>query len=403
MEHKVYLKKYLRITWMTALCLLVMFTVLNIYEARVYTRNMNRKLSGIVEKLLEEYPEISETEIMEVLNQEGEGTDRFARYGIDLERESIVPENERLYPVFLGVNGGFLLLSFVLLLGIFLRYNAKKDSEIQAITEYIEEINRRNYSLHIDDMSEDELSILKNEIGKTTMMLKESAEHSKEDKKKLKASLEDISHQLKTPLTSILVTLDNLIDHPDMPTAKRDAFIRSMKREIANINFLVQAILKLSKFDSDTIMFLRESCSLKDLVEEAVANVEPLCDLKNITIDVEGDAEAKVLCDPRWQLEAVTNIMKNSVDHSKENERLRIRYEENHVYSCITIQDFGEGISPEDMPHIFERFYKGENASPDSIGIGLALAKAIVEEDKGMIHVESDEGGTTFIIKYMKV
>ena len=125
-----------------------------------------------------------------------------------------------------------------------------------------------------------------------------------------------------------------------------------------------------------------------------------LCDLRGITVAIDGESDAEIECDRKWQTEAITNILKNSVDHSFEGGKVLIRYSRNNVYSMIEITDFGEGISEKDLPHIFERFYKGENASADSIGIGLALSKSIVEKDGGTVSVESGTNGTRFKIKY---
>ena len=231
-------------------------------------------------------------------------------------------------------------------------------------------------------------------------MLKESAENSNQDKINLKKSLEDISHQLKTPLTSILILLDNLIDDQNMNIETRNDFLTDIKREIININFLVQSILKLSKFDANTIHFIKEETTLNKIIKEAVKNVSTLCDLRNIKIEINGDEDAKIICDAKWQIEAITNILKNSIEHSQDNHKIVVKYEKNNIYSNIEIQDYGEGISKKDLKHIFERFYKGENASKDSIGIGLALSKTIIEEDNGTISVESNENGTKFTIKY---
>jgi signal transduction histidine kinase len=301
------------------------------------------------------------------------------------------------------LNIAFVLLIIAVLISIFLKYNNSKDKEISEITKYIEEINRKNYTLHIDEISEDELSILKNEIYKTTIMLKENAENSLTDKKNLKKSLEDISHQLKTPLTSILIMLDNLIDDTNMDSNMREEFIRDIKKEVTNINFLVQSILKLSKFDSNTISFSKEKIYLKEIVEEAVKKLSSLCDLRNINIEISGDNKAQITGDFMWQVEAISNIVKNCVEHSNSNEKIIINYEQNNIYSSISIQDFGEGILKEDLPHIFERFYKGKNSTEGGIGIGLALAKTIIEEGNGSIDVKTSKNGTKFIIKYFKV
>ena len=147
---------------------------------------------------------------------------------------------------------------FVVLISIFLKYNHSKDKKLKEITKYIEEINNKNYKLDIEDNTEDELSILKNEIYKTTIMLKEVAENSMKDKTCLKDSLSDISHQLKTPLTSIIIMLDNILDNPNMDDATKNEFIKDIKREIVNINFLVESLLKISKLDASSVTFINK-------------------------------------------------------------------------------------------------------------------------------------------------
>ena len=297
----------------------------------------------------------------------------------------------------------FLIITIASLCILYFRYNYKRKNDIKDIIKYIEQINRRNYELEIDSISEDELSILKNEIYKTAVMLKEAALNSNKDKLNLKKSLEDISHQLKTPLTSILVLLDNLIDEPDMDFSIRNDFIIDIKRNVININFLVQALLKLSKFDANTVHFIKKENDLEMIVKEAIKNVSTLCDLRNINIKLNTLENAKVECDAKWQIEAITNIIKNAIEHSKDNSSIIINIDNNRVYSKIEVIDFGDGISKRDIKHIFERFYKGENATSNSIGIGLALAKTIIEEDKGTIAVESNESNTKFTIKYFKL
>lgn len=401
MKNKIELKKYLKITLFVSLCLLFLFLLINIYEYNTYTTNFNNKIVQIVSALVEEYPNLSETEILDILNNsKNYDSDIFKKYGIDINSQSILIQNSKSYHIFLVLNICFMIVVIVLLLILFLLYDKKKEKDIKDITKYIEEINRKNYTLKIDSISEDELSILKNEIYKTTIMLKEAAENSNLDKINLKQSLEDISHQLKTPLTSILIMLDNLVDDPEMDSITRNDFIRDIKREVVNVNFLVQAILKLSKFDANTIHFIKENIEIREIIDASIKNVSILCDLKNISIDVKNKEKLEIYCDYKWQVEAITNILKNCIEHSKDNQKILINYTQNNVYTSIEIKDFGEGISPKDLPHIFERFYKGENSNPESIGIGLALTKTIVEKDNGTIIVDSSPNGTSFIIKY---
>ena len=401
MKNKVKFKRYLIVTFITSLCLCVLFLSLNIYEYHSYTKNFNNKVGSIFSILKEEYPNVSEKEIIKILNSKDvENKDFFSNYGINLDNTSVLLSNDNLHHKYLVANISFLVISFTILLLIFIRYNHKKEKDIKDIINCIEQINKKNYELQIDSISEDELSILKSEIYKTTIMLKESAENSNKDKINLKKSLEDISHQLKTPLTSILIMLDNLIEEPDMDIDVRNDFIRDIKRNAVNINFLVQSLLKLSKFDSNTINFIKEENSINNIVKEAVKNVSPLCDLKNINLVINSKKDSKFVCDYKWQVEAITNILKNAIDHSDDDNKVIINIDSNNVYAMIEIINYGEVIPKKDMQHIFERFYKGKNAKADSVGIGLALAKTIIEEDNGSISVDSDINETKFTIKY---
>ena len=420
MEHKLYLRKYLIISGLVLFLMSGLTLGIQIYEYHSLRKSMNEKLAAIVMEVKEDYPETSDEEIMRILNSDSREDSQayFWQYGINLEQENLIIDNEHKASGYLIINLVVFILTGGSLIVVFLLYNHRKDKAIAEITHCIEEINRKNYSLTFDNVSEDELSLLQSEIYKTTIMLKETTEIAVGDKKMLKRSLEDISHQLKTPLTSILVMLDNLIDEPDMPDEVRDSFVRTIKREITNINFLVQAILKISKFDSNTMTFMKMECPLSDLITEAVHNVETICDLKDVRIVVEEEDRKddqrdkkreenhptdgiSIVCDRRWQVEALTNIMKNCVEHSEPHGEIRVQYGKNPVYSYIRTENYGDPIDPEDLPHIFERFYKGKNATPESIGIGLALAKTIVEEDGGVIEVDSDGARTQFVIKYI--
>ena len=404
MKNKIRLKQYIISTFIVSICLFVLFLALNIYEYKTYTNNFNNKIGAIISVIKDKYPEITDKEIAEIINSdEFETNDFFTKYGIDINNKSILIKNDKDYHIFLVINMSFFTITIIILLILYIRYNHKKENDIKDIIKCIEQINKKNYELQIDSISEDELSILKNEIYKTTIMLKESAENSNKDKINLKKSLEDISHQLKTPLTSILVMLDNIIEDPDMDINIRNDFVRDIKRNVVNINFLVQALLKLSKFDANTVHFIKQENDLKTIIKESIKNVSPLCDLRNVNIEFNAKDKSKIVCDAKWQIEAITNIIKNAIDHSEDNSTVTINSSNNNVYSMIEIIDKGEGISKKDISHIFERFYKGENATSDSIGIGLALAKTIIEEDNGSISVESNRIGTKFIIKYFKI
>ena len=242
---------------------------------------------------------------------------------------------------------------------------------------------------------------MKNEVYKTTVMLREIAQNSQKDKANLKDALSDISHQLKTPLTSMNIMIDNILDDPNMDKNMRTEFLKDIKKEVFNISFLVNSLLKLSKLDADSVQFINKLENVEDILKKSMENVAAICDLKNIKIEVSGKENCTINCDLRWQVEAITNILKNCAEHSPIESSIEISYLKNKLYTQINIQDHGIGIDKEDLPHIFERFYKGKNSSEDSVGIGLALSKSIIEKGNGYVSVESKVGrGTKFTIKY---
>lgn len=426
MKNKENLKKYLFLTIIVFSIFFAIFITLNISKYNNFNKNNNIVINQILNNIKQDYPDVDINEIIEILSSENiNQEDLLKEYGIDITKDTSILSNQNEYNRCIVLNIAILFIFLLTIVCIFVKYNKDQNKKISEITKYIEEINNGNYALDIQENTEDELSILKNELYKITVMLKEQSENSINDKIGLKKSLEDISHQLKTPLTSITIMLDNLLDNPDMDKDTRNDFIKSIYREISNINFFIQALLKLSKLDSNTIKFNSKEEDIRDILEEAKQNVAMLCDLKNIEIeiqriDIKNDneiddmdksktiqatdiIEPKVICDLKWQVEAITNILKNCVEHSNNNTKINISYSENRMYSEIIIKDNGAGIDKEDLKHIFERFYKGKNSSKDSIGIGLSLSKQIIEKDNGYITVESKTGkGTKFNIRYLK-
>lgn len=267
----------------------------------------------------------------------------------------------------------------------------------------IKKINSHDYALDVEKNEEGELSSLKNELYKTALVLNEQNNNLLKDKTILKDSLSDISHQLKTPLTSVNIMLENILDNENMSAEKKNEFIKDIYRKTNKINSLILELLKLSRFDADAVQFESKKCNIKEIIDEVLENVSVLCDLKNINIMVKGDKNVSLVCDAKWQIEALTNILKNCIEHSKDGENIDVYCEENDLFTKIVVEDYGSGINKEDIKHIFERFYKGSNSSSDSIGIGLSLAKVIIEKDNGYIVAESAENkGTKFIIKYLK-
>ena len=404
MKNKIELKKMCITSCIVVIIFLIIFSILIYKQYKTYTYNYNQKIAGIIDNVLEKYPDIEKREIVEILNSSDKTNNEILReYGIELDKDSVILENNTDFQKFIIIDISTLIVFILILSIIFFKYNHSESKKINEITKYIEEINRGNYKLNIEENTEDELSILKNELYKITIMLKEVAENSQKDKTTLKDSLSDISHQIKTPITSILIMLDNILSDENMPEDIKKDFIKDIKREIINIKFLVESILKLSKIDSNSIKFIKKEVFIKDIINEAVKNVSMLSELKNIEIIVSGDDSIKTICDLKWQVEAITNILKNCIEHSYENKKIYINYNQNNMYTELKIEDNGTGIDAKDLPHIFERFYKGKNSSSDSVGIGLALSKSIIESNNGYIQVDSKlNKGTTFIIKYLK-
>ena len=402
MSNNVYLRKYL----MKSLCVIMFFIILlclvNKVEYNKYKYNTNQKINGIVAKIQEKYPEIEKEEIIEILNSNNKDN-LFNEYGYDINKDSYINQNNEVYIKFNILKIFILLLSFMILIYLFVRYYFKRDNEIEKIIKCLEKINQKNYEIDINDVSEDKLSILKHEIYKTTVMLKENTEKANQDKINLKNSLQDISHQLKTPLTSSIIMLDNIIDDLENDIEIKPEFIKKVKKDISKISFLIQSILKLSMFESNTITFIKKEIPVKKIINSSIENIENLCDLKNIKIVVKDRSKNKIYCDYRWQVEALTNILKNAVDYSFNDSIIIVEVDKNNTYTQIKIKDFGKGMSEDETLNIFKRFYKGKNSSSDSNGIGLSLAKAIIEKDNGRVIVNSLKGeGTTFSIKYFK-
>lgn len=372
-----------------------------------YQKIVNESIAEIVGKIKEEYPNVKEEEIIKILNKSNEGKSEgqkvLQKYGINIKENPAIEAMENQEQEIMIINVVSIGVSVILLLIIVNIYYHSRNQKIQEIIKYIEAINNKNYDLKIAENIEEDLSNFKNELYKIAVMLKEQASQSINDKKALQTSLEDISHQLKTPLTSISIMLDNIRENPNMDEHTRQEFIYEISRQINWINWLVSSLLKLSKLDSNTAVFVQKEIKVEDLINNVVKNLAIPIDIKQQNVIVNGSSDVMFVGDYNWQLEALTNIVKNCIEHTVENKNIYINWEENNFYTKIAIKDEGVGIDKKDVKHIFERFYKGKNSSENSVGIGLALAKGIIEKDNGYIICVSELGrGTTFEIKYMK-
>lgn len=384
-------------------------TIQTYNQYKKITTIVNQKIAEIIGTIVKEDPKINTRTIIKTLNSKQDteeyqkGQEELKKYGININEANSIIAVQNQMKQNLVLNILLIIVFSILWMAVIFVYLRKRDRKINQITQYINQIKNRKYDLDINENSEDELSNLKNELYKITIMLKEESEISKKDKDNLKMSVEDISHQLKTPLTSITIMLDNLKDNPNMDENTKQKFIFEISKQIDWINWLVISMLKLSKLDANVVQFYEEKINLKKFIEEIIKNLEIPIEIKNQQIIIEGNESASFVGDYKWQQEAVTNIIKNCIEHNKENGKIYIKYEENTLFTKITIRDEGEGMTKEDLKHIFERFYKGQNSSENSVGIGLALAKNIIEKNNGMISCKSElDKGTEFVIKYMK-
>lgn len=291
------------------------------------------------------------------------------------------------------------VLSAVLLI-LFAVFEMSRTKFIANINNYLSLVLQGNYSFDISDNFEGELSILKNNIYKVVVMLQSTNEELKKEKLNLAQSLADITHQLKTPLTSITVMTD-LMENEDM-REKRSELLGIIKAQTDKMNWLTVTLLKLSRLDADAISFNFSDICISDIIDTSLKTFQPTLEIKNITVN-KSFKDFVFNGDSAWTAEAVKNIIKNCIEHTDADGELTFTANNTNIYNELIISDNGCGIDSEDLPHIFERFYHGKNASADSVGIGLNLAKEILSKQRADISCESEIGkGSTFRIKFYK-
>lgn len=380
------------------------FLMLSQIQYEKYTNQMNIVIAEIVDKIVEKYPDIEEEEIIKILNGTEQSQKKYIleKYGYT-QNTVAIEKISKERSSFIKIDIVIIIAGGIVVTIVLLSYNKKREEKISDINSYIGKVNRGNYELKIEENGEDELTKLRNELYKTTVLLRETAENSEKEKTNLSNSLTDISHQLKTPLTSIRIMIDNIQNNPDMDEKTRNEFIEDISKQIDWISSLVISLLKLPKFDAGSIVMRDEEINVKKLIQNIISNLAILIDIKDIKIEENISEQITLFADYNWQLEALTNIIKNCVEHSFDGGKIKIEAESNSVFTKIIIADEGEGIEKKDLNRIFERFYKSAKSSENSIGIGLALAKTIIEKERGYIKVESEVGkGTKFEIKYLK-
>jgi len=280
-------------------------------------------------------------------------------------------------------------------------YRRSISAQVVGLSAYLRQIEAGDYALDVRDNGEGSFSLLKNDLYKVTVRLREQAELLQRDKTALSNLIADISHQIKTPLTSVGVLADLLAEDP--PEEDQRAFVERLRAQLWRIQWLVAALLKLARLDVGTAVFKSELVDVRRLIDRALEPLQIPLEIKKQRLEVHGDVGASFTGDLNWSTEALTNVVKNCVEHTPEGGKIEIAYASNALYAEITVSDDGEGIAGADLPNIFNRFYRGANAGENSVGIGLALAKAIFNAQGGDIAVHSQRGkGTSFEIRLFR-
>ena len=289
------------------------------------------------------------------------------------------------------------LLTAIIYTGLHIWFVHRRYNEIAELSRSLDRILHGQDQI-LEDNAEGELAILRSEIAKMTLRLKESSDRLSDEKQELTRALADISHQLRTPLTSMNLTL-SLLGRETEPL-RRAELVRELRRSLERIDWLVEALLKLSRLDAGVVVFEPETLTAADLAERALGPLRIPMELRGQSL-VLATGEAALTVDPAWTAEALGNVLKNCVEHTPEGGTLTLAARQTPVFTELTVTDTGPGIDPEDLPHLFERFYRGRQAGENSVGIGLALARQIVTAQNGTIQATNrQDGGARFTLRF---
>ncbi|MDR0519449.1 MAG: HAMP domain-containing histidine kinase [Clostridiales Family XIII bacterium] len=306
----------------------------------------------------------------------------------------------------MGAGIVFVVIAIILAaaLAAFLAMDARRRKRIKLLSEYIRALESGSGAPYAPQLSNAEgaLPILENDILSFAAHASSRAANLEREKNRQADVISDISHQLKTPLTSISVMAD-LLERDDLPAGKRTEYTRNLRTGISRMQFLTRALLKLARLDADAADLKPVEVEVAKLVERAARPLDVLLDVKDQRIDTEGMAPVTIHCDPAWTAEALGNILKNAGEHSPEGSVICIASGENPICKWISVTDSGAGISAADMPHLFKRFFRSENAAEGSVGIGLAMSLAIMRRQGGDIEAKNERGGgASFTLKFYR-
>ena len=294
---------------------------------------------------------------------------------------------------------GILVLVLLANLIVILGYQRKRERQIDELILYLMRVQDNLELPAIESMNEGRLGILQSEIYKLVVQLKEQYSDERKQKKYMVDMLSDISHQIKTPMTAITL-MTELLSAPELPDGKRMDYVEKIHQQTNRITWLVRNLLTLSQLEADMLELKKEEQNLQEMLGAVTDTFEIMAEVKGIELSVDCPEEVSIICDKQWTREAISNIVKNCIEHTKEGGMVRISAMQNNIATEIIIEDTGEGIPKEHLPNIFKRFYKAPGSSNSSVGIGLSMSKQIIMRQNGTINVESEVGvGSKFIIK----
>lgn len=396
-------KKWIRSEILFLFILLIFAFIISNFFYLNYKKDFYQEMNYVVGNITEKHPELESDLIDAILSgEENQGEEILKKYGIvdidDLDYFSyITKKRNHFYLFFFSFTIGiFSIISF-----FYYRFFRKNQKKIREINQYMIDVLNGKDTFDVKDYEEGEISSLKNDIYKITVQLKEQKEKAVEGKKELETVLSDISHQIKTPLTSMYV-INDLLYNNELTEEERKEFLGKNKTQLERIEWLVSSLLKISRLDSGMIELKKEKVTVHKLIKEALELIQIPIELKEQKVSITCDPLIQIETDGHWTKEAMINILKNAHEHSKEKQTIEITVEDNRLYTMIKITDHGEGIDKKEQKLIFKRFYKG-NSNKESIGIGLNMAFVILKKQGADISVESEKGkGTTFFLKFYR-
>ncbi len=297
---------------------------------------------------------------------------------------------------------GFLALcSAVVYIVVFILFTKQRYKSLQKISEQIDLVLHKADHIYISDSAEGELSILQSEITKMTQRIREQNDKLLDEKKLLAESLADVAHQLRTPLTSVNLILSLLENTTD--EAERASLLRETDTLLTQMDWLLTSLLKISRLDASLVAFTLAPVSLAELISRAAHPLLISMELHDIRLDIDVPNDLLLACDANWLAEALQNILKNCMESIGEHGEIDISCTDTMLFTELTIHDSGHGFMPEDLPHIFERFYRSKHSNATGYGIGLALSRMVIMRQGGTITAKNHPaGGALFIIRFPK-